>query len=288
MKFSAAKAWPHPVLRPTIYGDDYPNAEFQVEIDPRLDSVDYSIHVEAEFELSDPTLLELVDQRKAKYALLVEASKSRCRRVFSSFKTIIEGSFSPGELSGEIRISAYLVCIVDLKGFQAKGWHTDFGGLRYDIAAGSVLAEYGPPAIYWADALDEKPIGSIFKVAEGNVPDGCWKCRLDGDYVHIVMSESDYRRFDYAYNAHSDDREGQYLMNGLYLPALITALYEADQNPGLYQEHRWFDAVNRKLEDAGCERLGTEGADRLTDAQKLFDHPFSRMPIIADAQIDQL
>ena len=33
MKFDPGKAWPHPVLRPPSYGDDYPQAEFEVEIE---------------------------------------------------------------------------------------------------------------------------------------------------------------------------------------------------------------------------------------------------------------
>ena len=70
MRFDPGKAWPHPVLRPSSYGDDYPRAEFEVEIEVMRVKGSTAVEVHADFELSDPGLLQLVERDKARYALL--------------------------------------------------------------------------------------------------------------------------------------------------------------------------------------------------------------------------
>lgn len=288
MKFDAAKAWPYPVLRPAAYGDDYPDAEFEVEIEPILEIGSFKVLLKAEFEMSDPDLLDLVDKRKAKYALLVKASATHCRRLFSAFEPHIQDSFEPGELSGRIEISSYLVCIENLNGFQASGWHPDFDGLAFDIPAGAVLAEYGPPERYWIDPADEKPLGSILAhKSRKNLQDGLWDIDLHEKCIYIVTSEADYVRFENA-RAHASLKaeESQNLMNGVYLPALVAALYEIDKNTDSYSEYRWFASLVRRLDEAGCPAFGESGANRLMDAQKLLELPFSRIPVIANASMD--
>ena len=65
MRFDPGKAYPHPVLRPPDVGDDYPNAEFQVEIEVNRSVGSTAVDVAAEFDLSDLDLLALVDARAA-------------------------------------------------------------------------------------------------------------------------------------------------------------------------------------------------------------------------------
>lgn len=48
MRFDPGKAWPHPVLRPPSYGDDYPHAEFQVEIEVLRSVTGTAVEVTAE------------------------------------------------------------------------------------------------------------------------------------------------------------------------------------------------------------------------------------------------
>jgi len=79
MRFDAGKAWPHPVLRPRSYGDDYPHAEFEVEIEIKRIKGSTAIEVAAEFQLSDPDLRRLVDEGAAHYVLLIKASQTHFR-----------------------------------------------------------------------------------------------------------------------------------------------------------------------------------------------------------------
>ncbi len=281
MKFDPGKAWPHPVLRPPSYGDDYPKAEFEVEIEVKRVRRSTVVEVYAEFELSDPSLLQLVNEDKARFVLLVKAPKTHCRKLLESNKPNVELSFSAGELSGRVEFAPFLVCTQALTGFQADGWHPDFSSRAFDIPLGAVLAE-DVSKDYWIDTADEAPLGSIFgHKPRSDLSDGRWEYELSEDRVWIVMSDADAARFEMARERANNLPEGQYLMNGLYLPALVAVLNEVDQSADDYRDYRWFASLDQRLEAVGCRHLGNDGSNRLIDAQKVLDSPFPRMPMIA-------
>ena len=288
MRSYPGKAWPHPVLRPSSYGTDYPAAEFQVEIDVDRDRNSTALEVVAEFALSDPDLLELVTRESAHYVLLVRAPTTHYRRAFYTSAPTMTREIPAGHVSGRVEFIPFLVTTRDVTAFCARGWHPDFAGRTFEIAAGSVLAEDQPPQVYWVETADEQLLGSIFEHrSRSDIPNGRWECQLDNDRVQIAMSPSDSRRFRLARERVNHQAEGQYLFNGLYLPALLHVLHVADRDPDAYSNRRWFAALAQRLEIVGCDPPGTNNADRLVDAQKILDHPFMKMPVMATAEGDQ-
>lgn len=284
MKFDAGKAYPYPVLRPPSFGDDYPNAEFEVDIDLERISGGIATDLSVEFWLSDPDLLLQIEQCAAQYAVLIRSPRTHYRDLFSSFDRSIKTRFDAGQLSGRVEISPFLLCVKPIDSFQANGWHEDYSGMSFDIVAGSVLAE-DVPKEYWIDTAEEAPLGSIFAHSSNTgLQDGVWELQLEGDRIEIIMSVSDSNNYSLARNNANNQPDGQYLMNGLYLPALIVVLNCADQDTETYENYRWFSALNHRLEKADCRLLGSKNADRLVDAQRVLEHPFPKMPIIAEVK----
>ncbi len=280
MRIDAGKGWPHPVLRPREYGDDYPNAEFEVTIDVKLAPGSVAVDLTAGFELSDPDLRQLVGGGAAEYVLLVQSPKTHFRQEFRSTEPLIERPFR-GELSGRVEFSPFLICVEPQRSFVAQGWHADFAGLAFDLAPGVVLAEDKPKEC-WVDAADEAPLGTIFEYRKGGPKDGRWDCNLESNRVQILFSDADSKRFESARDQANNTPEGQYLMNGLYLPVLIHVLKEADKSRDEFEEFRWFDSLNHRLEAVGCEPIGSTSANRALDAQKVLESPFAKMPMIAE------
>ena len=187
-------------------------------------------------------------------------------------------------MSGRVEVTPFLICTRRLARFRAAQWHADFGDRTFDVAAGSVLAE-DEPKVYWVDTADEAPLGSIFVLdQQSSVADGLWRCNLHQDRVAIVMSPADYRRCTAARDRANRTADGQYLMNGLYLPALIQVLCAADRDQAAYADYRWSASLDQRLEAVGCEPLGSDRAERAVDAQKVLEAPFAKMPIIVMAE----
>lgn len=284
MKFDPNKAWPYPVLRPRSFGDDYPQAAFEVEIEVERTRGSTAVAIDSEFYLSDPDLLGLVKQGMAHYVLLVKAPKTRFRNLVESRVREVRQEFSAGDLSGRVEIAPFLIAAQDVVGFRARGWHRDFSNHAFDIKAGSILAE-DEPREYWIETADDDPlIGSIFAVRErGNCPDGFWDYEIAEERIWIVMSKRDYIRFSNTRARVTGHQDGFYLISGIYLPVLIAVLNDLDQAMDEYREYNWFSSLERRLEGLECKPIGSRDANRLLDAQKVLDSPFLKMPIIAEA-----
>lgn len=276
MLHDSAKAWPHPVLHP--HGDDYPDAEFEVDIDLRATKDGSKVRIRGIYRLSEQELLKLISRGYAAYCLLVKAASTQYRRAFVGSDRQIDETFEFGALAGRVRLSAYVVSTGEIAEFRADGWHSDFGTKTYFIPAGTVLAE-DVPKEYWIDTADDRSLGSIIGHRAGRgVAEGYWKVEIDEKRIWIVMSHSDTDRYQELRERVGDNNDGQYLMNGLYLPALVEALHRVDRGLEDYQDYRWFASLGRRLEDVGGQELGAEGADRVADAQKILEGPMLRMP----------
>ena len=150
--------------------------------------------------------------------------------------------------------------------------------MRITLEPGAVLA-LDEPKVYWIDMAEEQPIGSIFDAAvDPKMQDGCWTCNFSGHKVEITLSESDFERFNAAREAVRSTPRQTYILNSVYLPALLQVLHEGDNmvEDG-YERWCWFRSLNHHLSQVGCAELGTEGRDRLQDAQKLLARPFSSL-----------
>ena len=282
MKFDPGKAWPHPVLRPPKYGDDYPNAEFEVEIDLRLASGSTAADLTVEFTLSSEKLLGLITEQVAQYALLITAPQTHFRKLLQTETTTIEDQFAAGLLAGWVEFQPFLVCVRDLTSLYTSEWHSDFEEQAFDIASGTVLAE-DEQKRYFVDPEYESLIGSIFKIrTQSHLPDGRWIYHIEQDHIWISMSQRDQQMFNNTRLECRTGVEGYYLINGLYLPALVASLNDIDRNRDEYQDFNWFASLDRRLEDVNCRPLGSEGVNRAEDAQKIFDSPFLKMPILAE------
>ena len=278
MRYDPNKAYLYPVLRPN--SADYPRAEFQAEPDPERIEHTTAVRISTEFNLSDPDLLRLIEGGAAQYVLLVRATATRHRSSHHSGEPKIEAHFDNGQLSGRTEVRGLVIAVRDLPRFRAEGWHDDYAGMTFDLHAGAVLAE-DEPREYFIDNAEEAPVGSIFWV-QPHAPllDGRWNCDLAGDRVALRMSERDYRRFMDARSRVNGSPDAMYVMNAVYLPALVHVLQEADHGEEAYGDLRWYRSLDARLVDCERPRLGV-GRDRLDDAQRLLDQPFAHLPLLA-------
>ena len=281
MKFDLRKAFPHPVLRP--HSNDYPDAEFEAQMELRREKGGSRVDLSADFSLSDEDILEHVEQGSARFVLILECSTTHTRRVYRTAVSHLDDTLAAGQLRGLVELRPFVVATRLIQEFRARGWHEEFADISsITVTAGTVLAADEPKS-YYIDNAEEAPIGSIFDVtALDKAREGRWKCDLDGERVQIQLSSNDFNRLKAARAALNGKADAAYLMNGIYLPALHHVLIEADSSSSDYESRRWFRALDSKLAEHKLQPLGKAQANRLEDAQRLLEDPFRSMPCLDD------
>lgn len=281
MKFDLRKAFPHPVLRP--HSNDYPDAEFEVQMEIGRQRGSSRVDLSADFSLSDEDILHHVEQGAASFVLILECSTTHTRKAYRTTAHHLEDRLPAGQLRGLVELRPFVVATQLIQGFRARGWHEEFADMPSITATpGTVLAADEPKA-YYIDNAEEAPIGSIFDtVPVDTAREGRWNCNLEGERIEIQLSKDDFRRLQTARAALNGKADAAYLMNGIYLPALHHVLVEADSMESEYESRRWFRALDAKLAELNLQALGKEQANRIEDAQRLLEDPFRSMPCLDD------
>ena len=278
MRFDAAKSFPHPVLRPR--STDYEQVEFQVEIEVERIEGTTAVQVAAEFTMSDPDLLRLVEREDARYALVLRCPVTNFRQDLSSPNPQIEREFADGEIAGELEITPFCVAAKSISAFRAASWNAEYDGRKFDLNEGAVLA-MDDSVRHWIDTADDGHIGSIFKLVPYEpAVRGQWSCEPTEERVEIRMHPEDCQRFLGARERVGSGSDAYYFMNGVYLPALLYLLDVVDAEPEEHESKRWYASLETRLESLKCARIGSGSSERLKDAQAILENPFRGLPLL--------
>lgn len=290
MKFDPAKSFPHPVLRPG--SSDYRRAEFEVGITVEKAELTTALRITADFKLSDPDIAALVQSERAHFLLVVRCPRTNFRAVYrasvecqndsSLAGGALTAKFRDGEIASSVEVTPFCVAGCALPEFRAQNWNEDYDGLRFDLQEGAVLAMDAPEA-YWVDTADESSIGTMFRLTKNlDAEEGLWSCVLTEDRVELQMHPRDHKKFTEARRRVGPVTE-DYLMNSVYLPALMHLLVLVDADRSECESYRWFETIATRLNDLdGCRPIGDPNADRLMDAQRILEAPFRRLPVLRE------
>ena len=286
MRYDPRKAFPYPVLR--ISSSDYQSGSFDIQPDIHRIANSTELRLEVTFVQDCVELDKLLEQNKAKFALVVSSPITFFRTAICDSNREIVQQFESGKLAGRVTLNPYLVATTSIDSFYCDDWHEDYSGMSFNISMGSVLA-IGEPHVFHIDIAEESSVASIFRFDEvQTLEKGLWNCRYSADenQVAICLSTDDYRRVLPVRVDASTGDANENLLNGIYFPALVWLLQELDQltvNGGAdeFTECRWYRSLQQKLEDMKCKSFG-KGTERLKDAQKIFEMPFGRFSLESD------
>ena len=282
MRHLLNKSWPYPVLRGYQQDPDYPRAEFEVTCEPpsTVDD-DGSFTLDVEFALSHRGMKGMIQEGKAQYCLLVKSPRTFYRRCLTTDSITLSHRFKGGELADKVELTGFVLASEGNPRFSLDGWHQEYLVDSFDIYAGAVLAldQLEP---MWIDSSVGGPLRSIFDLKRrDDLEPGVWSCSLEDDRVQLELESDTYERIErcMAYAEH-DDAEASRLMNGVYLPALVSVIECADADaearggPSDLEGLRWHEALQMHLASAGLRPIG-EGWDRAQDAQALLEFPLA-------------
>jgi len=272
MQYDQNKSFPHPVL--SDYNDDYAKKSFQADPVPEWDADNGELTLDVTFQLSEPSLKELIAEGKAKYCLLVKCPTTFYRQVFLDRDDFTK-TIKNGELQGKVELQAYIVCTKPVKGYTSAHLNAEYDGARYNLSPGTVLALIEPTVFY----LDQSPfekLGTVFEIVEdADIQESQVAFDDEGEKVKIRMSPDDKNRFE---QARAIKEKKPYLLMCVYLPVIMELLKTmASEERRIHEDKRWYRAIESKLAEKNISL--SPNMDILKAAQELLHWPLATLPL---------
>lgn len=287
MRFEPNKAFPHPVLKPTMGGPesgDYPDYGFQASFDIAVDDADGKIRVETEFQLQQPDILRAVGRGEAAYSLLIVCPNTYFRSLVTSSNSVMSAAITFGDVDYQVELRPSVVTTRAIPDYRPSDLHPELRGQAYTVDVGGLLAQ-DYSSNFPASREYLRPITSIFRIVpDPKKPTG----QLDlvvGDPVQLIVNNKDNERLMAARRTNRG-REG--LMNSVYLPAVVNLLAEAVRLREDDSGSRWFSVVTFQLDEIGLsfEEL-CEGRITLWHAaQALLKYPANYAPFMKPESVE--
>lgn len=283
MRLDPTKAFPHPVLRPSVREQDadYPGHDIQTILDVEVNPDDALIQVSVEFMLQQPELLDLVETGFANYGCLIWCQSTLYRDLALSTKPRFVQEYKFGTLSDIVELRPLIVAVRDVKGFNSDSWHSEFEERTFDIVAGSVLAQ--DEALQFPATQEFlKPVTSVFDViAEPDIDHGSFDVTF-ANRVRILMNPKDR---DIFLAARMNRNHRGNILGGILMPVVITALIELTKMDPIERQHeewgRAFEFALNKI-NVSVDEIADNQISAIAVAQRLLNQPLRTMTFMLE------
>ena len=265
---------PHPVLRPG--GQDYrPEFEFRGNVaNVRKDEENHCIVVAVQYQLTEPILLELVQQSRAQFTTMLDCPEGRSRESHSTQQEQQEITLDSRRYNGAVNVQSFITATQDIPKLHSPSWNAEITHL---LAQGTPLPEAAILAISHPGQFrtgDAEPLESCLVITPSDhIQEGRFDISLEDQLIAIRVNTRDKARIERARN----EQRGTYLWPSMYLAAIEQALRQH-----LLEEHQdkqWTQTIREQLERAEIDTNDQETfmARTLTYAQQLLEDPMKRL-----------
>ncbi|MEO7653552.1 MAG: hypothetical protein ABIZ80_24095 [Bryobacteraceae bacterium] len=236
---------------------------------------------DAVFKTNNADLIQLVEQKKARYAVHIECLQTRYRNIFTSDKEKFSFEIAAGMLDGRVEVCSFILAAKPMDKYRNESFHPDYTKLTFRVRKGDTLAvghDREFPADKKSDPLRKVP--SIFSIVPSDDAEAtAMDVDTSGAKVVVTLSRKNYD----AYNSLKSDQSLHPMLSAVVVvPALVAVIDEirhAATDGGLddYAGRRWFMVVSRRLREIGIDPANAESFvdSSLKIAHELVGQPLS-------------
>lgn len=260
---------PYPLLAP--WSEDYEDADFRIEIpnNPILNAKS-EISLTLRVRNSSPTLIKLVNGKKARYVALVSCEDTFMSETYEVAEEDVL-VLDAREYAEEILLRPYLVTIEPLDGFTAPE-HTEEWKLHkpegFNIPRAGILAVGDGRQVSLGS---DHPESVIDLVANSLISDDSFQVELGDQRIKIYLSPAAKDQVEVIRASRATNAGFKALFPCLYLHAISEALRHIPE----HADSRWARTMRRALNNAGYGDIDDEALteNSLKYAQALMHNP---------------
>lgn len=235
------KAFPYPILG---RGNDYLDSEFQSTIDTKKEKIENSEYVALEYQflLSNSDIDDLIEKKKATYAIDVHCSDTLFRKVFHVGKGGCI-NFEPGQLYGKVTFTPLVIATNEITDFQSEDLNEEFGEEPFSLNPGDILAIDDPQIRYIE--FDKLQFESLVRVETSlEIPEETYRFSLEQDMIIILMG----KKFRDAWEFCREEPDKRPLLAmSVYKDCIHAALDYITRNDDA-DGYKWVRALKLKLQ----------------------------------------
>lgn len=277
MRLSNEMNFPHPVL--ASWRDDFPDGEFDVEIEFDEDTRDGGVDLRFMGTLTSSAIEDLIASGSAMLGCFVTCKATGLRRLIELGSLPQTYKFKSGELLETVILRPIVWMHKDVVSWRPDGVHPEFD-VEQSVKTGDIIAMADEFSITVAQA-DLPVLETIFdlKIAD-HLTQGEFEIDLRRERITILADRETKHLVDTLREMKGGAATS--VMNGLYIPAIMTVLSElAAHGEDDFVGLRWYEPFNRR-----CKRLDIEPAiaTAFSDAQRLLECPFLDLRKLTEAE----
>ena len=160
-----SRLYPYPVI--TQFGDttSYENGKFRLTYEKREDERKDEITLKFKYELDQPTLCRLINEKKCVVKLLINCSSTSFRRTYDFLTNEKELTFKRKEFLDDIEFCAIISATEDIENFAPEDLKVKSAGHSFFIEKYDILGiDEAEPINIEYNPKDAKNIESIFSI----------------------------------------------------------------------------------------------------------------------------
>ena len=249
---------PHPVIG---NGSDDIDANFEAGIvDILTDSSTGTHRLSVDLNCSSQDAEKLIAQRKANYVVRIQCNKTFYRKIFKSFTPAREITLTASDLKGKVELDFFISMCKDVKDFEFTEAHSDYGGQKFDLNTGDIIAQAETQQFLAEEKLDEtEKLGSLirFDVDKTGKRSSVW-FEYGDSKITVYLPKTQHEQLNEVYL--KQRHLYPILISSLATPALIQALQmlrnaeEAKHDI----EWRWAELIEEKRDEICAKHKNIE------------------------------
>jgi hypothetical protein len=266
-------SFPYPVLG---IGDDIaPRPGFASE--PKVSKSATNYIFEADLDMRNHDIYELVKSGEAKYVCEVECTRTLLRKCYYSNTPHFKIELSRKAIAERVTFQFSIVVIRSIVGYENKDFHEDYIGYKFDLEPGDLLAFIGQFSYDIDIKYDKlKSVGSFMQITEGRM-DKKPRFVLGGDKIDIKLPPTMYEQ--YRSSIIGNTQFAHIIHSSIVFNALVTALlYYNDNKNTLWARTLKYRIDNESQLEPYRDTLENQDPEELMElAQDLLLDPYKRL-----------
>jgi hypothetical protein len=233
-----------------------------------------NIVIRGNFNLENKTILELINEKKAKYVLQITCIATHFRRCHSFSDSQFDLSIPAVDLRGVVTLEYFVVAIRNIDNYKNSAAHSDYENASISLLPGYIVADGGSEKF---DAKKRyagtKNISDFLEVVRDPHLSGPMTISPNQEKIVVRLPSVDYDKLA-VFASSKTEKLNSLLQSGIAFPAILIAMQYAFEDPEYHQQFMWFNILKERAEKAGIE-WGKENISVIV--QTILKRPVERM-----------